>query len=159
MDTSDTLKIIAPEGTQNIEMSREFNATPEQLLAAHMDPELFAKWVGPKGYAMTITEFEPRHGGRYAFEHRDPEGNDFAFRGVFHGEPTVDGFNQTFEFLGAPGEIFFEQFWFEDLGNGRTLLRARSTTSSVEVRDAMAENMVSGVVDGYAKLDEVLASL
>ena len=88
MNTTDTLKITAPQGTQNIEMTREFNATREQLLAAHTDPELYAKWVGPKGYEMTITQFEPRHGGAYAFEHRNPEGNDFEFRGVFHGEPT-----------------------------------------------------------------------
>lgn len=159
MNTTDTLKITAPEGTQNIELSREFDATREQLLAAHMDPELFAKWVGPRGYEMTITQFEPRHGGAYAYEHRNPEGNEFSFRGVFHGDPSVDGFSQTFEYLGAPGEIFFEQFWFEDLGNGRTLLRARSTVSSVEIRDAMAKDMVSGVVEGYEKLDELLASI
>src|SRR5690348_13398215 len=99
MNTTDTLTITAVPGTQNIEMTREFKATREQLLAAHTDPELFAKWVGPKGYEMTITQFEPHHGGAYAFEHRNPEGNDFAFRGVFHGDPTVEGFSQTFEFL------------------------------------------------------------
>ncbi|GAA3520649.1 SRPBCC family protein [Aeromicrobium panaciterrae] len=159
MNTTDTLTITAPEGTQNIEMTREFQATREQLLAAHTDPELFAKWVGPKGYDMTITQFEAHHGGAYAFEHRNPEGNDFAFRGVFHGEPTVEGFSQTFEFMGAPGEVFFETFTFEDLGEGRSLLRAVSVAPSVEVRDAMVVDMESGVRDGYAKLDDLLASL
>ncbi len=158
MNTTDTLTITAVPGTQNIEMTREFNATREQLLQAHTDPELYAKWVGPHGYEITITQFEPHHGGGYAFEHRNPEGNDFAFRGVFHGDPTIDGFSQTFEYLGAPGEVFFETFTFEDLGGGRSLLHAVSTAPSVAVRDAMAESMESGVRDGYEKLDELLAS-
>lgn len=157
MNTTDTLKITAVPGTQNIEMTREFNATREQLLQAHTDPELYAKWVGPKGYEMTITQFEPHHGGGYAFEHRNPEGNDFFFRGVFHGDPTVEGFSQTFEFLGAPGEVFFETFTFEDLGNGRTLVHGVSVAPSVDVRDAMVESMESGVREGYEKLDDLLA--
>lgn len=158
MNTTDTLKITAVPGTQNIEMSREFNATREQLLQAHTDPELYAKWVGPKGYEMIVTELEPRHGGAYAFTHRDPEGNEFDFRGVFHGEPSVDGFSQTFEFLGAPG-VAFETYTFEDLGDGRTMLRSVSVAPSVEARDAMLESgMESGVRDGYDKLDDLLAS-
>ena len=159
MNTTDTLTITAEPGTQNIEMTREFNATREQLLKAHTDPELYAQWVGPRGYEMTITQFEPHHGGAYAFEHRNPEGNDFAFRGVFHGDPSVDGFSQTFEFLGAPGEVFFEKFTFEDLGSGRALLRAVSVAPSVAVRDAMVESMEVGVRDGYEKLDELLETV
>lgn len=157
MNTTDTLTITAVPGTQNIEMTREFNATREQLLKAHTDPELYAKWVGPKGYEMTITEFEPHHGGAYAFEHRNPDGNEFLFRGVFHGEPSVEGFSQTFEFMGAPGEVFYETFTFKDLGNGRTLLHAVSVAPSVAVRDEMVLSMESGVREGYEKLDELLA--
>ncbi|MEO6605483.1 MAG: SRPBCC domain-containing protein [Aeromicrobium sp.] len=159
MNTTDTLKITAVPGTQNIEMTREFEATREQLLKAHTDPGLYAKWVGPKGYEMIVTEFEPHHGGAYAFTHRNPEGNEFNFRGVFHGDPSVEGFSQTFEFLGAPG-VAFETHTFEDLGDGRTLLRIVSVAPSVEARDAMlASGMESGVRDGYEKLDELLTSL
>lgn len=159
MNTTDTLKIIAEPGTQNIETTREFNATREQLLAAHTDPVLYAKWVGPHGYEMVITEFKPHHGGAYAFTHRDPAGNEFEFRGVFHGEPSIEGFSQTFEFMGTPGEVFYETFTFEELGNGRTRLRAVSVAPSVEVRDMMVNSMEHGVRDGYAKLDELLESL
>lgn len=159
MNTTDTLKITAVPGTQNIEMTREFNATREQLLKAHTDPELYAQWVGPRGYEMIVTQFEPHHGGAYAFTHRNPEGDEFKFRGVFHGDPSVEGFSHTFEFLGAPGDVAFETHAFEDLGNGRTLLRAVSVAPSVESRDAMLESgMESGVRDGYDKLDEILAA-
>ncbi len=159
MNTTDTLTITAVPGTQNIETTREFNATRGQLLKAHTDPELFATWVGPHGYQMVITQFEPHHGGAYAFEHRNPEGDEFAFRGVFHGDPSVEGFSQTFEFMGAPGQVFYETFTFEELGNGRALLRAVSVAPSVEVRDAMVSSMGKGVRDGYDKLDAALEGL
>ena len=32
-----------------IRMTRDFDATPAQLMRAHTDPELFARWVGPNG--------------------------------------------------------------------------------------------------------------
>ncbi|MEJ7634771.1 SRPBCC family protein [Aeromicrobium sp.] len=158
MNSPDTLQITAVPGTQNIEMTREFNATREQLLRAHTDPELFAKWCGPNGYDMEVTRFEPHHGGAYAYTHRSPEGDEYGFRGVFHGDPSVDGFSQTFEFLGAPG-VAFETLSFEDLGGGRTLLRAVSIAPSVEARDAMVESgMEHGIRESYDKLDEVLAT-
>ena len=159
MNTTDTLTITALPGTQNIEITREFNATREQLLAAHTDPELYAQWVGPHGYEMIVTELDARHAGGYAFTHRNPEGHEFGFRGVFHGDPSVDGISQTFEYLGAPGEVAYETLTFEDLGNGRTLLRAISVAPSVEARDAMVESgMETGIRDGYAKLDALLSS-
>ena len=159
MNTADSLQITAEPGTQNIEITREFAATPEQLLRAHTDPELYARWVGPRGYETTISEFEPRHGGAWAFTQRALDGNEYQFRGVFHGDPGVDGIGQTFEFLGAPGEVLYEKMTFEDLGNGRTLLRGVSVASSVEARDAMVESgMEEGVRDGYDQLDEILES-
>ncbi len=156
MKTADTLQITAVPGTQNIEITREFAATREQLLQAHTDPEVFARWVGPRGYEMILTQFEPHHGGAYAFTHRTPEGDEFTFRVVFHGDPSVDGLSQTFEWMGAPGEVTLETVVFEDLGNGRTLLRGTSVAPSVTARDAMlASGMEKGVRQGYDKLDAV----
>ncbi len=48
----------------------------------------------------------------------------------------------------------------EDLGDGRTRLEATSLVDSFEGRDAfVASGMEVGVVEGYEKLDEVLAGL
>jgi hypothetical protein len=33
-----------------IRITRDFDATPAQLMRAHTDPELFARWVGPTGW-------------------------------------------------------------------------------------------------------------
>ena len=47
---------------------------------------------------------------------------------------------------------------FEDLGDGRTRLHAQSLVDSFESRDAwLRSGMETGVNEGYAKLDKVLA--
>lgn len=39
-----------------IRITRDFSATPAQLMAAHLDPELFVRWVGPDGMVIrTVT--------------------------------------------------------------------------------------------------------
>jgi len=84
----------------------------------------------------------------------------YGFHGVFHGTPSIDGIVQTFEFEGAPGHVSLEALAFEDLGNGRTRLRASAVHQSVEARDAMIESgMESGVNEGYERLDELLTSM
>ena len=150
--------IVAEPGTQNITITRDFDATPEQLLHAHTDPELLKQWLGPRGYEMTIDAFEARDGGRWAYSHID-KGQKYDFRGVFHGEPSVDGITQTFEFLGFPGVVSVETLKFEDLGNGRTRIHNLAVYPSVEARDGMAASgMAKGVNEGYERLDEILAS-
>lgn len=150
--------ITAEPRTQNITITREFAAPPEQVFHAHVDPGLYVQWIGPDGYTTDLSIFEPKDGGRYAFRQTNPEGDTSDFRGVFHGEPTVDGITQTFEFLGFPGVVSIETVRFEDLGNGRTRLVGTSTFPSVETRDGILESgMETGVNEGYARLDALLA--
>ena len=90
---------------------------------------------------------------------RDPDGNDYAFRGVFHGEQTPELSIRTFEWLGMPGHVSFETLRLVDLGNGRTRADSVSVFTSTEDRDGMAANMTSGVVEGYERLDQILEEL
>ena len=67
---------------------------------------------------------------------------------------------QTFTYDGQPDGVALETLWFEDLGGGRTRLRAESLVDSFEGRDAwLASGMETGVEDGYAKLDSLIAEL
>jgi len=55
--------------------------------------------------------------------------------------------------------VALERLTFEDLGGGRTRLTATSLVDSFADRDAMlASGMETGVVEGYERLDEVLAT-
>ncbi len=114
---------------------------------------------GPRGLEMTVDRYEIRDGGTWRYIHRDADGNEYGFHGVFHGQPSLDGITQTFEFEGAPGHVMLEWLTFEER-DGKTTIHANSVAQSVADRDAMVESgMESGVVEGYERLDELLAKL
>lgn len=139
-----------------IRITRDFNATPAQLLKAHTDPELFIRWVGPEGMVNRILEWDARDGGCWRYV-ASQDGQEYGFRGCFH---TVgpDRIVQTFTYEGMPDEVSLETLRFEDLGDGRTRLHAQSLVDSFEGRDAwLASGMETGVNEGYAKLDRLVA--
>lgn len=154
------LTVTAEPGSHSVTMSREFNAPPALVLRAHTDPDLLKQWLGPHGYEMVVETFEPSHGGSYRYIHRDDQANEFAFRGVFHGTPSVEqGIIQTFEWEGAPGQVSLDTMHIVDLG-GRTRLDTVSVFPTVEMRDAIIEHgMETGVREGYERLDDVLDTL
>jgi uncharacterized protein YndB with AHSA1/START domain len=140
-----------------IRITRDFAATPAQLMRAHTDPELFARWVGPNGTEIRILEWEARDGGAWRYE-GGLGGEEYAFRGCFH-RVSEDVIVQTFTYEAEPDGVALETLRFEDLGDGRTRLHAQSLVDSFEDRDAwLRSGMETGVNDGYAKLDQMLAS-
>ncbi|WP_132993193.1 SRPBCC domain-containing protein [Gordonia zhaorongruii] len=139
-----------------IRITRDFAATPAQLRAAHVDPELFARWVGPDGMRTRIGVWDARSGGEWRYV-AERGGEVFGFRGCFHtvGETVIV---QTFTFEGMPDDVSLETIRFEDLGDGRTRLHAQSLVDSIESRDAwLRSGMEVGIDQGYAKLDTLLA--
>lgn len=156
MNTIAQATIEADATVPAIRITRDFAATPAQLRAAHTDPALFTRWVGPDGMDTEITAWDARDGGEWRYVARR-DGEEYRFRGCFH---TVrdDRLVQTFTFEGVPDSVALETMTFEDLGDGRTRMHAFSLCDSFEDRDAMlASGMESGVHEGYAKLDKVLA--
>lgn len=152
-------EITADPDLPVITITREFDAPPELVFRAHTDPELFARWVGPKDMGITIERWDASTGGHYAFVNtRGSE--EYRFFGSFHEIRPDERIVQTFTFEGAPDGVSLETATFEDLGDGRTRLVGVSVVDSLEARDAMiASGMESGVNDGYDKLDALLAEL
>lgn len=149
--------IEAVPGTSYADLRREFDAPVEAVFGAHADRESFAEWIGPRSLATTITQWDFRTGGGYAYEQRDTDGSVYAFRGVFHSVVENELIVQTFEYAGMPDEVALERMRFESLPDGRSRLSARSVMSSREALASMIENgMEYGVREGYEKLDELL---
>lgn len=150
--------ITAEPGKQELFITREFDAPRELVYKAHTDPELFVQWIGPRGLTMKLDTFEPVSGGRWRFLHKDQDGNEYWFHGVFH-EVTPERIIQTFEFEGLPesGHVTLETMTLEALPNGRTRLHSQSVFQSVSDRDGMVESgMEHGVNEGYERLDALL---
>ena len=138
------LTITAEPGSHAVITEREVAAPRDVLFRCYTDPTLLAKWLGPRKYEMRVEAFDLRDGGRWRYVHADPAtGAEYVFHGVFHGEPSPDGWAQTFEFLGAPGYVSLDTLQLVDRG-GRTLVRTTSVYQSVEARDAMVARRHGG---------------
>lgn len=155
-------KIIAEPGKQEVFIIREFDAPRELVFKAHTDPELFAQWIGPHGMATNLEAFEPVSGGKYRFVQTAPDGNEYAFRGVFHEVTAPERVIQTFEYEGLPesGHVSLETMILEELPGNRTRMRAQSVFQTGADRDGMIESgMEQGVNEGYERLDAILAEV
>ena len=141
-----------------IHITRDFAATPAQLMRAHTDPEIYKRWVGPRDIDTDIDYWEARTGGSWRFV-GNREGEEYGFHGCFH-EVGDDRIVQTFTWEGMPQDVSLETLRFEDLGDGRTRLHAQSLVDSFEGRDQwLASGMETGVEEGYAKLDALVGEL
>jgi uncharacterized protein YndB with AHSA1/START domain len=155
MNTFTPTVIEADAALPIIRMTRDFEATPDQLFRAHIDPVLFAQWVGPDAMATQIEHWDASTGGSWRYV-AAREGNEYAFHGCFH-DVRPGRIVQTFTFEGDPEEVALETLWFDDLGNGRARLRAQSLVDSFESRDAwLRSGMEVGVEQGYAKLEGMI---
>ena len=141
-----------------VRITREFDAPVEKVFRAHVDPELYVLWCGPRSTTMRIEHFDCRTGGSYRYVH---DTGDFEawFHGSFHEVVPDERIVQTFTFEGMPEGVALEKMVFEDLGDGRTRIVGTSLVDSFADRDAfVASGMEHGVREGFERLDEVLAS-
>jgi uncharacterized protein YndB with AHSA1/START domain len=151
--------IVADPDLPTIRMTREFDAPPEKVFRAFTDKDLFARWVGPRSIGTRIDRWDATTGGHYRYAAlRD--GEEIAtFYGSFHEVRPNERIVQTFTWEGAPDGVSLETMTFVDLGNERTRIESVSIVETMEARDAMmSSGMDVGVKEGYAKLDELLAS-
>lgn len=157
---STTTKIDAPAGLPYVDITREVSASPDLVYRAYTDPELIARWMGPRALTTKVERYDVRDGGTWRYVQREPDGKQHGFHGVFHGTPSTNGITQTFEYEGAAGHVSLQTVMFEALDGGRTRIHAHAVFQAVEDRDMMAESgMEYGVKEGFERLDELVATL
>ena len=161
MSSKNKIVVTAEPGKQEVFITREFDAPRELVYKAHTDPNLYAQWLGPRGYEMILETFEPHSGGRYRYIHKDQHGNEVGFHGVFH-EISEELMIQTFEFEGLPesGHVTLDTMRLEKLPGDRTRVTIQSLFQSVSDRDGMVQSgMEHGMREGYERLDELLEKM
>jgi uncharacterized protein YndB with AHSA1/START domain len=159
--TKNETKIVAEPGKHEITIIREFDAPRELVFRAYTEPDLYVRWVGPRGYEMKLEKFEPWSGGAWRYTHSDAQGNEYGFHGVNHEVTAPERIIGTFEFEGLPepGHVALETAIFEALPGNRTRVTGQSVFRSVADRDGMLQSgMEHGVNDSHERLDELLAS-
>jgi uncharacterized protein YndB with AHSA1/START domain len=155
--TKHETQIVSDPDVPMVRITREFDAPPAKVYRAHVDPELVKRWNGPRGLEMRIDSWDARTGGSYRYVHSQGD-EEYAFRGCFHELRPDELIVQTFTWEGMPDGVALERMVFEELPGGRCRLTSTSLVDSFEGRDAfVASGMEVGVVEGYERLDEVLA--
>ena len=148
-------EIIVDEKVPLVRIIREFDAPPAKVFRAHVDPDLFVKWNWDEGYTVHFDHFDCRTGGAYRIAMSGPEMTG-SVHGSFHDVIPNELIVQTFAPDGVADFVVLEKHRFEDLGDGRTRLTAQSLVESFEYRDAFFD---AGLVEGYARLDQLLTEL
>ncbi len=155
---AETEFVIEP-GRQDIVITRVFDAPRDVVFKAITDPSLIPNWWGPRRYTTEVDRMEVKPGGRWRFVNRDPDGNEFWFKGVYHDAVAPERIVQTFEFEGMPGHVSLETAAFEEV-DGTTSYVGVSVFQSVEDRDAMVQSgMEEGARETMDRLAEVIRSL
>lgn len=62
---------------------RTIAASAEEVFAAFEDPELLAKWWGPRGFTNTFSIFEFKPDGEWSFVMHGPDGTDYKNENIF----------------------------------------------------------------------------
>ena len=159
-DTATKTRIEADPNVPTIRIVRDFASTPDQVSRAYTDAALAARWLGPRNLGMDVHEWDAVTGGHYRYSAvRDGE-VIASFFGSFHEIRPGQRLVQTFTWDGAPDGVSLETVTFTDLGDGHTRVETLAVVSSFETRDAiLASGMETGVIEGYEKLDDLLATL
>jgi len=155
--STETTTIYSENGDLTYE--RVFEAPRELVWKAHTEPELIARWWGPRGHVTRVEEMDLRPGGKWRYVSVDGDGNEFAFYGEYQEIVPPEKLRWTFLFdvegVGPQGGP--ETLTLEDLGE-RTLMRAVSHMGSEEVIEAaLATGMVTGAIETWDRLDALLA--
>jgi uncharacterized protein YndB with AHSA1/START domain len=158
--TTKEAEITPGADVPTITITREFDAPPAKVFRAHVEPDLFVQWIGPGERATTLEHFDCRTGGAFRYTITGDEGFETSFFGSFHEVRESELIVQTFTWVGEPDGVALETLRFEDLDGGRCRLTAMSLCDDFEARDAwLASGMEVGVNEGYAKLDELVATM
>jgi uncharacterized protein YndB with AHSA1/START domain len=154
------LEIIARPGEPTIVTRRVVNAPRSLVFDAFTKPEHLERWMGPRALTMVLCETDLRVGGGYRFVHRTPDGQEFGFHGTYREIVRPERIVRTFVFEPMPEHESVETLLLDE-HEGKTTITTTTVHKTVEARDGhlASGRMEVGMTEGYARLDELLASL
>jgi uncharacterized protein YndB with AHSA1/START domain len=149
--------ILETEGDELIIVKRRFEASPEDVYRAHMDPELVQQWMlGPDGWTMPVCINEAKAGGKIRYEWSDGKGGGFFLTGeIIEVDPPHRIVHVERMHLPDPTPDNRIVTTFTSDGSG-TLMTMRMTLPDAETRRAMlATGMEHGMEASYARLERI----
>jgi uncharacterized protein YndB with AHSA1/START domain len=151
--------VLKTEGDLYVVATRRFDAAPEAVYRAHLEPELVRLWcLGPEGWTMPVCINEAKPGGKIRYEWTDGKGGGFFLTGeILELEPPHRIVHVERMHLPDPTPDNHIATTFEKDGSG-TLMTMRMTLPDAATREAMlATGMEHGMEASYARFEELAA--
>ena len=150
---------VERKSERELVVTRTFNGPARLVFEAWTKPELFKRWWVPKSTGMSLLscEMDVRVGGTYrlVFRH-DAFPEPMAFFGRYLEVTPHSRLVWTNDEGGDGGPV--TTVTFEEKG-GKTLLVMHELYSSKEALDAAGTGAADAMVETFAQLDELLATL
>lgn len=151
--------IVAEPDKQEIVITSILKAPRALVFQAMTDPAHIPNWWGPAYLTTHIDRMEARPGGSWRYVQRDAQGNEHAFRGVYHDVQGPERIVYTFEWEGMPGHVLLETITLEEHPEGTRMID-HSVFQSVADRDGMvASGMEGGAAETLDRLESLVASI
>ena len=138
-------------------IERTFDATPENVFDAWIDPVQVAKWYGPEGFTNDIHEYCATPGGGYRLTMHSPDGEMHPLKGKFI---TVE----------RPKKLVFTWQWEGDGGaemNAETVVTVEFKAMGSKTEMTMTHERLAGEKSkqmheqgwssSFTKLEKILA--
>lgn len=149
---------------REIEITREFNAPRRLVWRAWAEPELIARWWGPRDFNTRVEKHDFKVGGAWRFVLVGPDGDEIPVVGTFREIVPMERFVTTNEFspdfvnrtgMNVP-KANIMTVRFEDLGE-RTRVVLHIELQTADDRRTLEEmGIVPGWNSSFDCLDELL---
>ena len=149
--------VLETEGEKVVVVRRRFEASPEEVYRAHIDPALLQQWLlGPEGWTMPVCITEPRPGGKIRYEWSNGDGRGFYLTGEFiELDPPRRIVHVERMHMPDPTPDNRVETTFTAEGRG-TLMVMRMSLPDAATRKAMlATGMDRGMEASYARLERL----
>jgi uncharacterized protein YndB with AHSA1/START domain len=147
--------VLTTEGETHVVVKRRFEASPEAVYRAHVDPELIRQWcLGPEGWTMPVCVNENKPGGKLRYEWSNGKGAGFFLTGeILELDPPHRIVHVERMHMPDPTPDKRVVTTFVADGSG-TLMTMRMSLPDAETRRAMlATGMARGMEASYARLE------
>ena len=149
--------VLTTEGETHVVVERRFEASPEAVYRAHLDPKLLQQWcLGPEGWTMPVCLNEGKPGGKIRYEWSNGKGAGFFLTGeILELDPPHRIVHVERMHMPDPTPDNRVVTTFVADGSG-TLMTMRMSLPDAETRRAMlATGMARGMEASYARLERL----
>ncbi len=157
----ETTSSAGAKNEKEIVITRVVDAPRHLVFKAWTDPEIMARWFGPRGFSNPVCELDVRVGGAWRIVMRAPNGTEYPCGGVYQEIVKPERLAFTNNALDNEGKIILEGFTtvtFAEYGAKTKLTLQARAVAMVEYAVAYLGGMEAGWTQSLECLDEELAS-